>query len=615
MHPNTDELASDVTELSLITVTYRSASTMGAFLAAARQAAPTAQLVVVDNASDDDTTAVVEQHAPAATVLTCARTWALGADATLAPHRQAANGCSSSIRTWCCARWRCHHIPLHTTPASGQVYLSATMSVFPGRDFVPTPPGGGLHDAGVLSSPAAGARFAGTNPPQAIWWAYWGALPHSQRDIPQVRGFDPRYFMLYEDRDLGAKYRRSGLPLRPLGTLVGTHAHGGSSRGVSSAQREAWAFISWIEYVAIGGAADGDPCTERPFSMFRRPSKWPGRLSNTTSTAQGTSGRRGTSPHRNLRRPSAPTPTPIIHTHAVSFERLSRLAHASEDSFVLWGGFIGGAERQTASLAAEVRAQGTAANVLFVCKDRPLSIQLERDSVPFHTLGYSRGACVARHPRALTHAVEGAGADVTVVGSFGYLGGVLRVGGFRGPILGVEHGVLHQIPSMAPHRRAVRSVDRAVGAATHDAEIAVSRYMEDLARTKLHGRRLVLIPHGVTSAEARAANRNSEDGALTVGYAGRLHDGKGVEVLLRAIAIVHNGSRSRLRIAGDGPTRASLEAQASRLGIAERVEFLGWSDDINSFWDECDIAVAPAAELAESFSMNTLEAMAGDVQR
>jgi glycosyltransferase involved in cell wall biosynthesis len=281
--------------------------------------------------------------------------------------------------------------------------------------------------------------------------------------------------------------------------------------------------------------------------------------------------------------------------------------------FVLWDGFIGGAERFTASLAAEVRAQGTAASILFVGKGQPLSTQLESDSVPFRALGYPRGSHVVRHPRLLARVIKEDGADVAVIGGFGYLGAMLRVGGFRGPVLGVEHGVLHQLSSMRLHRRALRRVDRALGATTHDAEIAVSRYMEILARNTLHGRRLVRISHGVASAgldvhQIRVAGEN-----LTVGYSGRLCDGKGVDVLLRAVALTridHDLPQPRLRIVGDGPSRASLEALARQLNVATRVEFLGWSDDVAGFWDGCDLAVTPASELAESFSMSTLEAMA-----
>lgn len=282
-------------------------------------------------------------------------------------------------------------------------------------------------------------------------------------------------------------------------------------------------------------------------------------------------------------------------------------------TFVLWDGFIGGAERFTTTLAAEIQAQGTATSVVFVGKGQPLSAQLDRDSVPFRTLGYSRGAHMIRHPRVLARAIKEEETDVAVTGGFGYLGAVLRAGGFRGPILGVEHGVLHQIPGMPWHERTLRRIDRALGVATHDVEIAVSRYMEGLARDTLHGRRLVRIPHGVSTPDTRIATAPAEGSAITVGYAGRLYEGKGVDGLLRAIALAGRDDDAPppyLRVAGDGPIRAPLETLAHRLGISACVTFLGWTDDLAQFWEGCDVAVAPASTLAESFSMTTLEAMA-----
>jgi glycosyltransferase involved in cell wall biosynthesis len=281
-------------------------------------------------------------------------------------------------------------------------------------------------------------------------------------------------------------------------------------------------------------------------------------------------------------------------------------------TFVLWDGFIGGAERFTASLAAEIQAQGTAASVVFVGKGQPLSAQLDRDCVPFRALGFSRGSHLLRHPHLLARTVTEEGADVVVIGGFGYLGALLRASGFRGPLLGVEHGVLHQLPGMPWHKRTLRRIDRALGVSTHDVEIAISRYMESLARETLHGRRLVRIPHGVSTADTRVATAPGERGVITVGYAGRLYEGKGVNVLLRAIALVGRDDNAppHLRVAGDGPTRVALEALAHRLGISRFVTFLGWTDDLAQFWDGCDVAVAPASTLAESFSMTTLEAMA-----
>jgi glycosyltransferase involved in cell wall biosynthesis len=280
-------------------------------------------------------------------------------------------------------------------------------------------------------------------------------------------------------------------------------------------------------------------------------------------------------------------------------------------AFVLWDGLFGGAERFTAALATEVRSQEITASVVFVGKGQPLAAQLERASVPFSALGYQRGAHVLLHPRSLAHMVEASGAEAAVIGGFGYLGAALRVGGFRGAILGVEHGVLHQIPGMPLHKRLWRRADRASGIPTHDVEIAVSKYMEHLARKTLHARHLVRIAHGVQIRDAssiRPAGRS-----LTLGYAGRLVRGKGVDVLLHALAQLTRSNSEHapsLRVAGDGPRRASLEALARDLEIDRHVHFLGWTDDVSNFWQGCDLAVAPASELAESFSMTSLEAMA-----
>lgn len=62
-------------------------------------------------------------------------------------------------------------------------------------------------------------------------------------------------------------------------------------------------------------------------------------------------------------------------------------------------------------------------------------------------------------------------------------------------------------------------------------------------------------------------------------FAGRLDREKGCDVLLAAFARAVQGlPEARLRIAGRGPEREPLAAQAARLGISDRVEFLGWLD-------------------------------------
>jgi glycosyltransferase involved in cell wall biosynthesis len=83
---------------------------------------------------------------------------------------------------------------------------------------------------------------------------------------------------------------------------------------------------------------------------------------------------------------------------------------------------------------------------------------------------------------------------------------------------------------------------------------------------------------------------------------------KGVDVLLAAVAALAPRSRSALWVAGDGPERAVLEAAAARLGIAERVLFLGRRSDVPDLLEACDAFVLPARK--EGLGVAALEAMA-----
>lgn len=69
---------------------------------------------------------------------------------------------------------------------------------------------------------------------------------------------------------------------------------------------------------------------------------------------------------------------------------------------------------------------------------------------------------------------------------------------------------------------------------------------------------------------------------------GRLHRNKGFDVLLAAMARLPG---VRAAIAGEGPERAALEALARQAGLADRVIFLGWRDDIAALLAAADLLV------------------------
>jgi N-acetylglucosaminyl-diphospho-decaprenol L-rhamnosyltransferase len=83
-------------------------------------------------------------------------------------------------------------------------------------------------------------------------WASAALLLAARDEFERVGGFDPRFFLYYEDRDLCARYRTARLPLHATDAVVGVHLGGGSSEGDPlRVEPMGWAFLSWLEYLYI----------------------------------------------------------------------------------------------------------------------------------------------------------------------------------------------------------------------------------------------------------------------------------------------------------------------------------------------------------------------------
>ncbi|MGH7121125.1 MAG: glycosyltransferase, partial [Acetobacteraceae bacterium] len=72
---------------------------------------------------------------------------------------------------------------------------------------------------------------------------------------------------------------------------------------------------------------------------------------------------------------------------------------------------------------------------------------------------------------------------------------------------------------------------------------------------------------------------------------GRLHQEKGFDVLIRAVARLPGAS---LTIAGDGPEKTRLENLAATLDCAARVHFVGWRNDTGALLKAADLFVCPS---------------------
>jgi glycosyltransferase involved in cell wall biosynthesis len=95
-----------------------------------------------------------------------------------------------------------------------------------------------------------------------------------------------------------------------------------------------------------------------------------------------------------------------------------------------------------------------------------------------------------------------------------------------------------------------------------------------------------------------------EAAPVVIGSLGRLDRMKGYDLLLEALARVPG---ARVEVLGDGAERASLEAQARRLGVADRVCFPGWEPDPRRRLPEWDVFCLPSR--SEGFPLSVVEAM------
>lgn len=84
---------------------------------------------------------------------------------------------------------------------------------------------------------------------------------------------------------------------------------------------------------------------------------------------------------------------------------------------------------------------------------------------------------------------------------------------------------------------------------------------------------------------------DTPEGAKVLLILARLHEAKGIDVSLRALASVPD---AYLWIAGEGPLESDLKRLATDLGVAGRVRFLGWRDDRAALLRATDVCLVPS---------------------
>jgi glycosyltransferase involved in cell wall biosynthesis len=237
--------------------------------------------------------------------------------------------------------------------------------------------------------------------------------------------------------------------------------------------------------------------------------------------------------------------------------------------------------------------------------------ELQRELSPRHDTAAVRTIhrlLRARHPHVLhTHTAK--------AGTTGRVAALLAGRARPGAVVHTYHG--HVLSGyFEPRReRAYRLVERALAHAT-DALIAVSdEVRDDLVRFRVAPReKFAVIPYGFdldrridsseqTRAEKRASAGLGDD--FVIGWAGRLTEIKRPQDLIRVLALLPGAV---LVLAGDGELRAEVEQLAATLGVADRVRFLGYIDDLGSWYAAFDTFLLTSAN--EGAPVVAIEALA-----
>lgn len=143
---------------------------------------------------------------------------------------------------------------------------------------------------------------------------------------------------------------------------------------------------------------------------------------------------------------------------------------------------------------------------------------------------------------------------------------------------------------------------------------AVSVSLRDMARVCLPTTPIDVIGNGIDTDRFRPAGgweTTTGPREMNVVFLGRLIGRKRIDILLEAFArLTAARDRTTLTIAGDGPERGRLEAQARALGLGDRVRFTGRLDrgEVAALLSRSAVLVLPAAH--DAMPNAVLEAMA-----
>jgi glycosyltransferase involved in cell wall biosynthesis len=189
----------------------------------------------------------------------------------------------------------------------------------------------------------------------------------------------------------------------------------------------------------------------------------------------------------------------------------------------------------------------------------------------------------------------------------------------RPPVVFESHGFAPSVRAALPElltgaggasearRRRLRARERRVWEHA-DGYVAITAGLAGFLTSEFGARdRLAVVPDAarVPEAAVRAAGTPTAD-TMVVGYAGHLYPWKGVDVLVRALGLVHDADAVIVGGHPAEPDLARVRALASELGLAGRITFTGLlaPGDVSTAMSRVRVAVVPnvSSALSDAFT-------------
>ncbi len=270
------------------------------------------------------------------------------------------------------------------------------------------------------------------------------------------------------------------------------------------------------------------------------------------------------------------------------------------------GGDTGGAKTHVLSLLQKLNEQITAQLVCF--REGDFAQEARDLGIPTEIFG---GNNLLRTYRALRKFIQAGGYDVIHChgARANLMGSLLRATGL--PVVTTVHSDYRLDYMGRPLGRLTYGTVNTIALRLFDYRIGVSDAMVDLLISRgFNPQNLYTIYNGLVFdakrtlpdrlAYLRGLGAHVEADSVVVGIAARLNPVKDISTLVRGFAAAaKDHPQLRLVVAGDGPERQALEALAKELGVAEKICFAGWIEEMDDFYQALDINTLTS--LSETF--------------